>query len=1175
MKSIKKFNTTLILFTVLFLITSIILGVIYKNEPSESKIHKSFQTQFQKKERMLLDEIEKICSFTEDNGYLDYDDFYLTERDNFLSIFVFYNNYLKYWSTNKVPFDFDGNYALSLNQKLIELENGFYYSASVSFNDYVFIGLIPIYYNYPYQNAYLNTGFSELFDIPHNYALSFNYNGTYPIKNLNGQIIFDLIKTDNASAPQIPYSVVFFSYIMFFLCLFLLVWKFLLEYFKLNISIPIISGLFFIFILLFKLLQQKFHLPSILYEHAFFSPLYFAWKTWLSSLGDLLLNIIYFTFFSILVYYEYSKNKVSDNNIRYKWIYSSICILLVCVLFLIVCFIAQIAVINSTLTLNFYNIFNLKNTDIAGFVAIALLVIGFLFSTYVLFKRAKLNNKFFNTIKNYSIIVILLFTLTFGYILQNQNQVKEKMLRNLYAVALSDNQDMMGEYVFSDISEKIKKDSLLVKLIEERYNKEDINDYLRKNYLSGYFSNYHIQTTLCKCSDYLMIMPENTEVPCTLFFYSIIERHSIPTPVENLYYIDKGGSSANYIYKLPVKFSDTTDNDSINLFLEMISIPKMSGLGYPELLVDDKFSKNQFNYDYHYSIYNEGSLVQQYGEYSYPLSLSSFDSTLLNNSFFSFNNYSHLISHYGEDTTIIVSLPEKSFFEKIAQYSYLLLIFTISFLTVNFFISIFSGKYSVLLLSFRNRLQIATISLVLVSFIIAGIITVDCFIKFHNKKTNENIREKTYSLLVELEHKLNRYETITIDDRDYLSELLQKFSNVFFTDINLYDLNGKLIATSRPQVFQEGIVSSLMSPEALNDIKHAQTPFFQHSEYIGNMKYTSAYMLFKNYDNKIIAYLNLPYFARENEIQKEISAFLVTFINFYVFLIIFAIILSLIISNYVALPLKIISQKLRFLRPGIKNEKILWNKKDELGMLIKEYNRMVDELDASTQQLMQTERETAWREMAKQIAHEIKNPLTPMKLSVQSLERSWNEKVPDFEKRLSKTSQTLIEQIDTLSLIATEFSNFAKMPDINYKYFNLVSLIKHITDLFENEYINISLHYDNNENYQIYFAEAQIIQIVNNLIKNAVESLQKNKEGSIEIIVKKEKNNILISVTDNGCGIPDNMKEKIFSPYFTTGSGGTGLGLAITKKIVDSLKGTISFETEENKGTTFYITLPI
>jgi nitrogen fixation/metabolism regulation signal transduction histidine kinase len=233
---------------------------------------------------------------------------------------------------------------------------------------------------------------------------------------------------------------------------------------------------------------------------------------------------------------------------------------------------------------------------------------------------------------------------------------------------------------------------------------------------------------------------------------------------------------------------------------------------------------------------------------------------------------------------------------------------------------------------------------------------------------------------------------------------------------------------------------------------------------------------------------------------------------------------------------------------------------------------MVDELQESADLLAKSERETAWKEMARQVAHEIKNPLTPMRLNIQHLQRSINDNPNDIQERIDKFTRVMIEQIDTLSRIASEFSNFAKMPRPEMEKLNLADTLNSAVDLYANT-PNITVEFENKLDglAQIEADRKQLIRAISNLIKNGIQAIPNHKEGEIKIVLFKENEQLKISVSDNGKGISPEEREKIFEPYFTTKSGGTGLGLAMVKNILNAFGAEVSFTSEEEKGTEFLI----
>jgi two-component system nitrogen regulation sensor histidine kinase NtrY len=261
---------------------------------------------------------------------------------------------------------------------------------------------------------------------------------------------------------------------------------------------------------------------------------------------------------------------------------------------------------------------------------------------------------------------------------------------------------------------------------------------------------------------------------------------------------------------------------------------------------------------------------------------------------------------------------------------------------------------------------------------------------------------------------------------------------------------------------------------------------------------------------------------------------------------------------------------------GKKNEPVEWSSDDEIGALVKEYNRMLSQAEKSAELLARSERESAWREMAKQVAHEIKNPLTPMKLRIQHLERAWKDEAPNFDEKMKVFSESLIEQIDTLTNIANEFSNFAKMPKAQNEAMNLDQVLKATVSLFHSkESFVLSYTSQMNGEANIHADKEQIIRVFNNLITNAIQAIPESQEGKIEVFLRREDDYAVVEVRDNGSGIPAHEQEKIFVPNFTTKSTGTGLGLAMVKNIVENAEGKVWFHSKEKIGSVFFVSFPL
>jgi len=341
------------------------------------------------------------------------------------------------------------------------------------------------------------------------------------------------------------------------------------------------------------------------------------------------------------------------------------------------------------------------------------------------------------------------------------------------------------------------------------------------------------------------------------------------------------------------------------------------------------------------------------------------------------------------------------------------------------------------------------------------------------------------------------------------------------------------------------------------------------------MSFLSAYVPFANNENRFLAYLNLPYFTRQNVLSAEVSSLVVAVVNISILLILLSTAFTIFVANQITRPLSLLQLKFSEIELGKKYEKVEYKGSDEIAGLVKEYNRMVEELEKNIDLLARSERESAWREMAKQVAHEIKNPLTPMKLSVQHLEKAWDQKAENFEDYLKRFIKTTSEQIDNLSFIATAFSNFAMMPRENNEMVDFLEVVNNTVSLFSNEdNVEITYDYHGLAKAHVFGDREQLSRMLVNLFKNALQAIPQERKGRIRVGLKHSGDSYVLMISDNGTGIPEQLKQKMFEPNFTTKSSGMGLGLAMSKKIIENMGGEISFETVEGQGSTFFVRLP-
>ena len=484
-------------------------------------------------------------------------------------------------------------------------------------------------------------------------------------------------------------------------------------------------------------------------------------------------------------------------------------------------------------------------------------------------------------------------------------------------------------------------------------------------------------------------------------------------------------------------------------------------------------------------------------------------------------------------------------------------------------------KLSLSMLSLRIRIFLSMIVLILIASIVLASISIVQFKSEAREYHQERLENKENAIKEHINFILSTTtypmtsENLPLIFKDHIHEL----ADIHNMEINIYSLDGKLLKSSKGSFS----VDSISPPVPAYIIKLVQSSIDKRYVDIhtaNGKKNRSSFTQIKDDKFKPIGILNLPYEEDDSYYESELRNFLIRLSQVYSMMLLIAFAVAYFLSSYITQSLKTISDKINETSLNQKNEKIMLRANSkEINLLISAYNRMVSELERSAIKLAQSEREEAWREMAKQVAHEIKNPLTPMRLTVQSFERKFNPNDPELKQKLNDFAQTLIQQIDTMSSVASAFSNFASMPAQQNETLNVVEVVELALDIFNENYIV----FEKEEEVIISKMDrTQLIRVITNLVKNATQSIPDDQEiKAIVVRIKRENKCVLIEVSDNGRGIESENSNRIFEPKFTTKSSGMGLGLGIIKNMIENYKGTITFESAVNKGTTFTVSLPI
>lgn len=477
-------------------------------------------------------------------------------------------------------------------------------------------------------------------------------------------------------------------------------------------------------------------------------------------------------------------------------------------------------------------------------------------------------------------------------------------------------------------------------------------------------------------------------------------------------------------------------------------------------------------------------------------------------------------------------------------------------------------------LSLRVRIFFAMILLVLIASILIAGVTIYQYNEEARDYHKERLERKEKAIISDINYVIREttYPVETAKVPLIFKQEIYRIAEIHGLRINFYDIDGTLLITSKASFINDSLTRCIQT-KVLNEISNTAGHRFVIKNRKNGETFQSSYTYITDQKSKPLAILNLPYLENDDFLNRELNEFLERLAYAYLFMMLIAILLALLLSKYITRTLKTISDKINETRLEKRNKKIDINSSSvEISTLVNSYNSMIDQLEESAVKLATNEREQAWREMAKQVAHEIKNPLTPMRLSVQSFQRKFNPEDENIHQKLAEYSQTLIQQIDTMSSIASAFSNFAKMPAQQNETLNVVNIVKLGLDIFSEDYILFS-----SDDYEIMasFDRTQLIRVVTNLVKNGIQAIPKDQEDPrISVSVTSNQGMVQITVEDNGIGISEENRSKIFEPKFTTKTSGMGLGLAMVKNIVETYKGNITFTSQLGIGTTFIVTFP-
>ncbi|TAH17548.1 MAG: HAMP domain-containing protein [Cytophagales bacterium] len=1142
-------------------------------------------------------------------------------------ILVYKNEQIVYWTDYKYAIN-----AENLTGKFLEFvtegKNGVFamVKENMRFNGkldrYSLVVAIPIYQRYKIDNQYLKKFILNSDIFPDDKAsVSINSSEGTAVKAGDGRYLFSIIFSENYDYSVLlsqkdcllisSLLVVFFTFIH--------IRRKLLAYLEEDKAL---EGFIWLIVssLSVRLIMLFFNVPSGLAKYDLFNAKIYASSAISPSLGDLFLNIfllciiaiylyIYhqkmfnyealsqlsifrksvfvvltftFTFFALHLQYLILETIYFNSQIRlditselnYNILKISCLFVFVMASFVyfFICHVASRLALSALLTdkqiiicIGISSFFYVLLSFILHHTNAVVLILNVLYISVIIFFR------FFREIRSITFFTYIylffnaLISAVLGaysnYIFENRMDIDNKAK---FANRILIGNDKLGEFLLNATIKKIKEDQIIsTRMLSSLAPIDLVIQKVKKQHLDSYFDKYDINILLFNSNG----QPYNYDLPYnTLFEKFNLEKYK--TEVPQIYFInDLPANVKRYLAFIDI---DRKGVQVGKIIIDLTSKKVVPNSVYPRLFLDKKFADYYETINLSYAIYKDKKLWDSFGNFGYDKSFLNYFNDQDPESEVVVNDHRHFLVKGNEGKQVVVTSEIYPFKHIISNFSFLfllLILFKLSFLLF------YEWYYQHVRIhfNFAGRIQLFLnaaffLPLLLISVLIISILNSDNknAIKDEYIKVAENVS-------VNLSNNLEEYQKNDAS-REQLLNRVTDLARLTQTEINLYGSSGKLIGASQPLIYENGLLSELINPQALMQIIDEHQSRIMLTESIGSLEYNSVYASIKSNEGEILGIIGLPFFESQKESEVQIINVIATILNVFTFTFIGLLVLSYFASHILTAPLRIITQRLRGTTLNVHNEPLEYKSDDEIGLLVGAYNKMLLQLEESKDALSKSEKESAWREMAKQVAHEIKNPLTPMKLTLQHIRRVIAENNP----RIDKSLETLLMQVDILSDIATSFSSFANMPIPQNEEFEIVEVIQQTVQLYEND-SNAKILMNIPEGKFWVNGDKQLMgRIFTNLIINGIQAVPNDRLPEIVVFLKLSgMHNIIIEIADNGIGITEAIRHKVFLPNFSTKFTGSGIGLALAKRGIEHAGGKIWFETEENLGTSFFIELPL
>ncbi|MEO8583155.1 MAG: HAMP domain-containing sensor histidine kinase [Flavitalea sp.] len=1147
-------------------------------------------------------------------------------------------NKLLFWSTQQAlpPINMMNETDAS---RMVRLSNGLYVHTSklltLANNRHVSVeGLIPVMYKYFVEMENLQKEFAAFPNAGRRVDITFTPT-QYPITSSYGNILFYLEKT-TIHQQQTSWAAIVISLLAIFL-LFIYLHQTAQNIYRnygLWAGVVFLTAV----ILIIRLATYYYPGLLELRQFELFDPAVYASSFVFSSLGDVMINGVLFCWLMLFISRRLNLDRFRPfKPVWVRLICIVIALNVLVAITFVFADICQSLVADAQISFNVTNFFSLTAYSFVGFFILGILALSYFFFSQIILNvinRITIGPPYFivlitlfaglmiltftrnsqvvelnlyvliwliiyilmmqlkvfsgiNSRLNISEVLYWLFVFSFSIagVIIFENKKIEYEQRKQFAEKLSLRADPSSERLLSIALTYFDNDFLQRNFNRFKNPQEnrDLKDSINKKNFSAYLDKYDTRIFTFDGSE----KPMSNSSPISYDTLNTIFRiQGRETSIVDLRYFEKSYDKFSYIYK-----KDVVDSFGVNIgYFFVLSEPKRykSDALIPELFRQTKELVPEYSPGYYYGVYSKLGLVTYYNDYPFPTRLSPEQLPKYEFERRKNKDYEELWYRHSGDKIVVIAKKDNSFIEGITLFAYLfstfiflLFIYRATSLLVasRLRINAISQYFQ---FSIRSQIHSTIIMVSLLSFLIIGVATILFFIKRYDRNNQDKLSRAIQIMVKEVQNKLANHNTFNDETLLFqtgasqeVEQLMQEISEIHGTDVNLYDTAGNLRVSSNPLIYNKGVLSEKMNPLAFYKLNVLKAVQFVADEQMGRVKYISVYCPIRNEQGDAYAYLNIPSYSTQGELKQEISNFLVTIINLNAFILLVAGAIALFITNRITDSFTLIGQKMRDINLQRINQEIEWKRRDEIGELVKEYNKMVHKLDESAEALAKSEREGAWRQMARQVAHEIKNPLTPMKLSIQYLQKAIDNNSGNVKELTANVARTLIEQIDHLSKIASDFSQFANIGNPRNEVFDFHEVLYSLSSLYE-AMENVEFHWQPLPEKVMLFADkTQLNRLFTNLLQNAIEAPENQQNRIIDILETFSGDDVVISVRDNGGGIPKHTRDKIFMPNFTTKSSGTGLGLAMSKSIAEQAMGHIWFTTEEGVGTTFFVQFPL